>query len=509
MVQRGMRLMRNMVIWIVVFVIILAVSAGVISWKGRSDWTATQKELAGRGEKLRIEELTPPRVPDDKNFFGDAIWKEVVCTRAKPLAEGYSEAVPAVAREKQQLGIMDGVIPGDEVAMLKKRWPRFASLDYSISRRAIVSKLAFQFEKEDEAWRRDYVGFVSEALGPLEPLMGKVADLLLRPEARFPIVYEDGVFADMPHLVNLLWLSQLFRARALAEIQTGQRDAAVRDFASTIALSHSVKSDLLLISYLVRVAAMKVALSIVHGGIAAHVWTESDLRSMDDVLKKEDFLEGLEQAFHGERAGFNHTMDVFREGGYRSYEQAQKEVDRVTGKQASAVTSLLKSVGMRFYLPIFLSFDQARQNQLVQQMLDGMAANGWKGMNADPAFQAAAGTGANVFVVPLVLTRKTFPPTAEIAKKGAEIQDRIVQARLAIALERYYLAHQEYPLSLDVIVPDYLEALPPEVLTGEKTHYKRTAPGSFLLWADGWDAKNDAGTPVKLGETDGDWVWGK
>ncbi len=504
-----MRWVRNIVILIVVFAIFLAALAGIIAWKGRAEWTATQKELAARGEKLQIDELTPPRVPDDQNFFGDTIWKEVIGTRAKPLAEGYSESVPAVVRSKQQLGVMDRVIPEDEVAVLKKRWPRFASLDYSVSRQALVSKLAFQFKNQDESWRRDYAGFVSEVLGPLEPLMGRVADLLLRPEARFPIVYEDGVFADVPHLVDVLRLSQLFRARALAEIQTGQRDLAARDFASTIALSHSVKSDLLLISYLVRVSVLKIALSIVHDGIAAHVWSEADLRSMDDVLKKEDLLEGLQQAFRGERAGFNHTMEVFRGGGYRSYEQAQREVDRVTGKQTSAVTSQLKSVGMRFYLPIFLSFDQAKQNRLVQRMLDGSAANGWKGMNTDPAFQAASGTGANVFVVPLVLTQKAFPATAGIAEKGAAVQERLVQAELAIALERYFLAHKEYPLSLDALVPDYLENSPPEILTGEKMHYKRTSPGSFLLWADGWDGKNDAATPVKFGETIGDWVWGE
>jgi len=498
-----------MVIVIVVFAILPALLAGVISWKGRSNWTATQKDLAARGEKLRIEEWTPPPVPDEQNFFGDAMWKEVIGTREKPLTEGYSASLPAVPREKQQLGIMDQVIPADKVAVLKKRWPRFAGLDYTVSRRGVVAKLAFQFRNQDEAWRRDYAGFVLDVLRPLEPLMGKVVKLLSLPDARFPIVYEDGVFSDVPHLVNVLWISQLFQARAMAEIQAGQGDAAARDFAATIALSHSVKFDLLLISYLVRVGALKMALSIVYQGIAMHAWTELELNAMDEALTKEDFLGSLEQAFRAERACFNRTMDHFRQGGYRAYEQAQQEVDRVAGNEDAGWMSLLKGIGMRVYLPTLLSFDQASQNLLVQRMLDAMAANGWKGMNADPAFQAAAGTEANAFALPLILTQKGFPATAAVAEKGAAIQDRVIQARLAIALERYYLAHQEYPRSLDTLVPDYLENLPPEILTGERMHYDRTSPGSFLLWADGWDGKNDAGTPVKPGETGGDWVWGK
>jgi hypothetical protein len=254
---------------------------------------------------------------------------------------------------------------------------------------------------------------------------------------------------------------------------------------------------------------MKTALSIIHEGIAAHAWTEAELKDMEEVLKKEDFLGNLEQAFRGERACFNRTMDHFRQGGYRAYERAQQEVDRVAGNEDAGWMSLLKGIGMRVYLPTLLSFDQASQNLLVQRMLDAMAANGWKGMNADPAFQAAAGTEANAFALPLILTQKGFPATAAVAEKGAAILDRVIQARLAIALERYYLAHQEYPRSLDTLVPDYLENLPPEILTGERMHYDRTSPGSFLLWADGWDGKNDAGTPVKPGETGGDWVWGK
>ena len=61
----GMRLVRGMLIFILVVMVLLAAVAGLVSWKGRQDWEATQKELTAKGEKLRVEELVPAAVADE------------------------------------------------------------------------------------------------------------------------------------------------------------------------------------------------------------------------------------------------------------------------------------------------------------------------------------------------------------------------------------------------------------------------------------------------------------
>ena len=38
-------------------------------------------------------------------------------------------------------------------------------------------------------------------------------------------------------------------------------------------------------------------------------------------------------------------------------------------------------------------------------------------------------------------------------------------------------------------------------------HYVCTSPDAFRLWSDGWDLKDDGGTPADRHTKLGDWVW--
>jgi hypothetical protein len=92
------------------------------------------------------------------------------------------------------------------------------------------------------------------------------------------------------------------------------------------------------------------------------------------------------------------------------------------------------------------------------------------------------------------------------------VQESVDLARVACALERYRLAHDEYPESLDVLVPRFIAKLPHDIINGQPLHYRRTADGQFVLYSIGWNEKDDGGI-VGLRDsgsvdiTKGDWVW--
>ncbi len=46
-------------------------------------------------------------------------------------------------------------------------------------------------------------------------------------------------------------------------------------------------------------------------------------------------------------------------------------------------------------------------------------------------------------------------------------------ARMAIALERYRLAHGEFPESLDALAPQFMEKIPHDIINGQPLHYRR------------------------------------
>jgi hypothetical protein len=80
------------------------------------------------------------------------------------------------------------------------------------------------------------------------------------------------------------------------------------------------------------------------------------------------------------------------------------------------------------------------------------------------------------------------------------------EAQIACALERYHLAHGEYPETLDTLVPQLIEKLPHDIIGGQPLLYRRTGDGKFLLYSIGWNETDDDGTASDKMDQ-GDWVW--
>ena len=93
------------------------------------------------------------------------------------------------------------------------------------------------------------------------------------------------------------------------------------------------------------------------------------------------------------------------------------------------------------------------------------------------------------------------------------MQASVDMARMACALERYRLAHGEYPEKLDALEPQFIDKLPHDIINDQPLHYRRTDNGQFLLYSVGLNKKDDGGV-VGLNEngrsvniSTGDWVW--
>ena len=80
-------------------------------------------------------------------------------------------------------------------------------------------------------------------------------------------------------------------------------------------------------------------------------------------------------------------------------------------------------------------------------------------------------------------------------------------ALVACGLERYRLAHNEYPEVLPNLIPEFLNKLPQEV-NDQPIKYRRIGKDKFLLYSVGWNGVDDSGTRGKA-VTEGDWVWGQ
>ena len=79
------------------------------------------------------------------------------------------------------------------------------------------------------------------------------------------------------------------------------------------------------------------------------------------------------------------------------------------------------------------------------------------------------------------------------------------EALIACALERYRLAHGQYPEALDALIPQFIEKVPHDLIGGQPLKYRNTGE-RFLLYSIGWNERDDGGVPGKT-IPEGDWVW--
>jgi hypothetical protein len=117
-----------------------------------------------------------------------------------------------------------------------------------------------------------------------------------------------------------------------------------------------------------------------------------------------------------------------------------------------------------------------------------------------------------------MIAKAVTPLFGKFAQRMSHAQSAVDLARVAIALERYRLAHGAFPDSLDALSPQFMPQIPHDVINGEPLHYRRTADGQFVLYSVGWNETDDGGviafrentrneTADDIDMEQGDWVW--
>jgi hypothetical protein len=106
----------------------------------------------------------------------------------------------------------------------------------------------------------------------------------------------------------------------------------------------------------------------------------------------------------------------------------------------------------------------------------------------------------------------TAPNMQRASQVLAHNQTMANQALIACALERYHLAHGDYPESLETLSPQFIEKIPHDLIGGQPLKYRRLAADRFLLYSVGWNETDDGGVapsgePSHINYDQGDWVW--
>lgn len=507
--------------WLIVGIIsVIVLFYAEESWRGKRAWAALQKEAAARGESLELSSVFPPPVPDDQNF--------ALAPRMSSLL-GYPDGEPADTQTRayggaECLSLYYG--SGRPNCPATANWALQQSTDLAAWQKFfrrhpltnaapasnVVSRLAFPVAPQPQAPAADVLLALSRYDAALAVL--RAADE--RPKVRYPIAYEDGLFAlhqrSASFMENLSAAVSILCLRAAAELAQDRSEAALQDILLALRLADSLRQEPYDQLHRSRVKMLRLCLQPVWEGLGGHRWNEAQLLALQQRFATMDLLGEFRLRVRGETFVTMNLTDQLhaRLEGRRS---AWGDRHAATQEQERLLMWLLRiayPVGWLYQDKVWIyRFYERRAN--VSKALDPANAQHW------PAeMRRATDPFLLIFVVPKL---------KDIFHEGIQgalyLQTACQEAAVACALERCRLAQGQYPASLDALVPTWLKQVPADLLApgGAPLKYRRETDGGFVLYSIGLNRLDDQGKPgspaqnwrgaqADLPRLDGgDWLW--
>jgi hypothetical protein len=447
-------------------------------WRGKHAWEKYKHELEAKGEVLDWDKFIPPPVPDDLNFFA-----------APKMQEWF----------------------------VRPDW-HHASLTNELTERLKNEKTGWfgaDSKIKTEADAKDYLAWSDQ----FQSDFNSIREALKRPYARIDGDYSDLAIPDLD-FIPIRSVAQTLAQRAHCHLLLNQPEDALNELTlmhDMCRLMQSSSSDkpVTLISTMISVAVIGLYVNIVAEGLQSHTWQESQLTALQKQLEQINLLPFITEAFRDECAGSCHF------------------IEKMPSAKISDLFSGNRFPGDKITFRIFLSRLKSEFS-----LYGGYTPRGWMYQNmaivakSDQDEIDCADLTNNLISPKKVnavhreietLDKHPGPYTffAAIAvgdftktwQTTAHNQTLVTEAQIVCALERYHLAHDEYPETLDTLTPQFIEKIPYDIIGGQPLHYRRTNDGNFLLYSIGWNETDDGGQEAPLTKnsgvdyTRGDWVW--
>ena len=500
------RLLRWTLITFAVLATLIAVLITEENWRGKHDWEAYQREAAARGDNLDVASVIPPPVPDDQNFFCAPIVAEALAS------ERQTEMEPSARAATNAVNRMDFSLWRGDIAKEINQggsWQKATLTDLGQWQTAFRNYAAtpegktngFPVPMQPQTPATD----VLLALSVFDPALEELRQASLRPYARIPLNYGNDFEAAtelLPWLANLKRSAQFLELRIQAEQQCNQGAEALADTELLLRLTDTAREQPFLISQLVRMAMMTLVIQPIYEGLAQHTWTDAQLSDLEQALAGEDYLAGYQFTMRGEKIFALDTIERQR---------ITREIRSVVDQNGSSrmVTNSLRWMPGAYFYQNELAFARMHQ-RLIMPLVD--TTNRTMSPAALRRAQEEWKSQSKHYSPYQVQAQGVFPAIAKSVEKFAFVQASIDLARVACALERYRLAHAEYPAALDALAPQFIQQVPHDIINGQPLHYHLTNDAKFVLYSVGWNEKDDGGTVAltKQGTVDrenGDWVW--
>ena len=464
------------------FATLAGVAVVSINVRGHRAWESYAAEARQRGIKMSLQEFLPPAVPDAENFAAVPLFANLFSE---------DEAVRTAAAKALTLPPFDGSARSSNGGQARL-------VDLAGWQAAFVKSGDLPAASADPA--TDVLKAISQRCGPA---LAELAEAERRPHAVFPVKWEMGFAAMLPHISMIQNAAGIHQLRMAAHLARKDSAAAYEEFGGLMNLYRALAIEPTLIAGLVRVSVLNFAAGGVWQGLVQGSWDTASLAKIQRDLGAFDLLSDCRYAMSTERAGMNDTFEKMSSG-QSPFGDAQS---RAALSQNSGEQVMLRAAP---HFHGWVTLNQLAINRYHDSFLSRIDETGARFHDTGPtdtALKAMQSSQLKRYFYSLAAL--TIPVLGSVEKNYLYGHTSLQLTRLDCALERHRVDKGAYPETLAALLPKYFDALPHDVIDGQPLRYRRTDDGRFLLYSVGMNGTDDGGaTGEKTSFRDHlDWTW--
>ena len=299
---------------------------------------------------------------------------------------------------------------------------------------------------------------------------------------KFDLDFTKGPGMLLPHLSSMRQAARLLALEAIVRTETAKPDAAAESLRTTLRLGRALRREPVLITTLVRIACDAIAVGQVERWVSRSAPSPRALQRVEETLRAEADPSILKQVFLGERC---FGMDI-----YQTYVLKPGGADtlRLLGAPDPHAWGLLRLVPRAYFksdMVNYIDLMNAYVAAVHKPYPESFVAGGRVGRELEEKLTKSP---ARIYVV----SRMILPALGRVFSTAQRHMAQLDSARLGLAALRYKAAHKRLPDTLDALVPDFIEAVPPDPFDGKPLRYRKEK-GGFVIYALGENGADDAG----------------
>lgn len=451
------------------------------NWRAERHWNRVRTGLVERGVALDWASYVPAEVPNEDNFGALPFWEGHFVGPNYGGDLRRTIGLPPLSKKKEQ------------------------------ARRTLTNALPVPLEDYVEAFTlsTNWPGFkpvgipeldVVMAFVQMEPALRMVREGLDRKHRVFPVAYEDGYNALLPHLATLVILHRTLDLQTRALLQADQKARAFESARFSLRLASVLESELFTVSHAVMRRQCRLALHGVWLGIDRGAWTAEQLADFQRQIEGWDLITWAVRSLQAERAQANRYFELGL-GNSRDFFQTYLGMHHATMRNDSLEARFLT-------IPrCVIRQNQSRYNTAMDQLIGSLASQTleypvWNdGIINNVLGLQPSGTSAPLDLAAAqlspesiynVFARTVIPTPEPLVRDLLSTTAMARMAAVACALERFRLARGEYPSDLQSLVPEWIRVLPADPLDRKAFRYEL-----------------NNGKTYRLQGSRPEWVWGQ